>query len=154
MARPKRKIPKIKRFIKRSNVPEDVRRLVARIKTLHGLRAAMRLTDLSFKRMGEEIARWEHRGKDYSKGMVFAWATRQDHKRHQRMNSDQLDALAAVLTDWIWEQTGIKQIIVSVHVNSPLRTRLWIRCEECHRRVPLDLRRRAWTKCAMCGSSR
>ncbi len=146
-------MPKIERFSERSNARQGVqsiKKISRLIKGMHGLRAAMKLTDLSYKRMGEEIARMEGRDRAYSKAMVHAWSTRRDHPRHARLHPNQLAALAGVMTEWAREESGVPQLVVSTHYNSPIRARMWIRCADCGTRVPLDLRRREWRRCQKC----
>ena len=114
----------------------------------------MKLLDLSFAGMGREIARMEGRWPVYQKSTVHNWTRRRDHRRYIKMPVEHRTPLANLLTEWAREQTGNDRLIVSVHMNSPMRARLWVRCGECNTRMPLDLRRTHWDVCRRCEQAR
>jgi len=147
-------MPKKRQFVERPDTLRPVHSIAEHIRGLHGILGVMKLLDLSFAGMGREIARMEGRWPVYQKSTVHNWTRRSDHKRYVKMPVEHRTPLANLLTEWAREQTGNDRLIVSVHMNSPMRARLWVRCAECNTRAPLDLRRTRWDVCRRCEQAR
>lgn len=137
-------------FNRRSFSSQAVQREVGRIKGLRSLLAALEWSGLSFAQMGRAIADAEARFEPYTKSAVHNWTRRRSHKRYVRLPVEHRGALAGVITEIARERTGCDALVVSVEMNSPLRLRVWVRCAGCGKRVPLDWRRKDWTRCGKC----
>jgi len=128
-------MPKKRQFVERPDTLRPVHSIAEHIRGLHGILGVMKLLDLSFAGMGREIARMEGRWPVYQKSTVHNWTRRSDHKRYVKMPVEHRTPLANLLTEWAREQTGNDRLIVSVHMNSPMRARLWVPASSARRSI-------------------
>jgi hypothetical protein len=139
--------PQNKRFPERSQAFPKVQSFLNIVRGIRGLQDAREAMGLSLRECGELIAEYEKRRKRYAKPTISNWCCSRRARRFKAMSTDQLNATALMLDDWLREKTGRNDIRFQMKVNSPWHCWIEFQCNVCGKWERGDLRIHNWTRC-------